>query len=176
MDENDSKILTDIEEVLKRKNDANIDTLVLYSLLSNNMSDVDNIMKISDEHTLEIKAKDLKEFMLNFKISNNILSQMIKNNIDQSTFEEIKTKYNLEINFENIAETRTPPLRSLIGYNNLLKERDYLIDDQLINFLSYLEKGQADNASLTFEELSIIQKESVPVELQDWINKNSLYC
>lgn len=173
---NEKKILSDLTTMLDKKKELNVDTLVLYSLLSTHTQDIDEVLEISDDHVLKIEAKDLKKLMLNFKISNNILSQMIKSNIDKESFEEITKEYNLNLEFENINESKIPPLRSLIGYNNLLKEKDFLIDDCLINFLEYLEKGQADNASLKFEDLSEIQKKSIPLDIQDWIQSNTLYC
>lgn len=176
MNKKDGNILKDLKSIIDRNEESNVNVMILYSLINSSIPYIDNVMELSDEKNLEVNAKDLKKFLINFKVSNNLLSQMIKSNIDEETFMSVSKKCNLDLEYKDVDNLSSPPLSSLIGYNNILKESEHLIDDNLIEFLSYLEKGSADNALLKFEELTNEQKVSLPEDLNIWLANNSVYC
>lgn len=171
----DDEILNNIDNLLKNRKNTNIDTMLLYSLINKNMEDVDKILEIDDEDTVELKAVELKEFLINFKISNEILSEMITNNIDINEVQKINQDYKLTIDLEKINIKKTPPIRTLLGYNNVLDNESHLIDSNLTDFLDFIEKGDADNALFVYEELTSKQKLSIPHEITSWLNQNANY-
>lgn len=170
----EEELIGNLGKFIKDKKDMSADILYLYSLINQNMSKIDEIQKSTNEDdVLEIKANQLQDFFDNFKISNEILAQMINNYMDKSSIEKMKIENDIDYSFENIKVEKIPPIRWLISYSNYLINHPFLVDDNLESFLSFLETGQIDNASLKMDELNVEQIKTIPKHLSIWVSENS---
>ncbi len=171
MEQKDEFILNELNTLFKQNKESKIDTMMLYSILDRNMDNIDVILELEDEDDVQINASQLKEFVMDFKILKNVVLQMIHKNITTQEQEQIKKDYFINSNID--IDNNSPSVSLLMSYNYFLEQQPHLYNSKLESFLDYLQNGNASAAKIAFEDLSFEQKQSIPEQLQLWVQGNS---
>lgn len=171
MENKEKFILNELSQLFENNNNIKLDTMMLYSILERNMENIDLILDLNDDEKIEMNAQELKEFVLDFKILKSVVQQMIHKNISVEEQEKIKKDYFINCQIEE--DDHLPSISHLMSYNYFLENRPQLFNNKLDVFLNHLQSGNATAAKLSFEDLSFDQKQSVPENIQKWIQNYS---
>lgn len=166
------KLLTELEKIIEDNDSFLLKNLISLELIKEYSDDFIPILKCEPDNYIEIDVEVLQNLIRNCKIAESILLQSILNNFNNpQEFKDYCLKNNVEFNFDElfVNKFRIPTIE-LYNYQKMLTRNKELIDDNLLNFLDFLESDQKENASFAYEELNEKQKKSIPIKILRWLD------
>lgn len=170
---NNTKIISDLKLIIEQNESFTHSCLIAGELIQGSVSDFLPILQYENNDSyIEVDVEVLQKLVSNCKIAENIVNQAaLKTFENKRQFEDYCKDKGIELDtYSTFFEKFKIPSAILVSYQKYLIKNKYLIDDNMTNFLDYLESDQKDNASFSYEELSYEQKKSIPETIFEWIN------
>lgn len=167
-----NKILNEVQDIIKQNNNFTKSCLVAGSLIQENIEDMLPVLKYEPDNYIEVDVDVLQKLVSNCKVAENIINQAALNMFEnKSEFEEYCIENDISIDtYKTFFEKFKIPSIVLIQYQRFLMKNKNMIDNNMTDFLDFLESDQKDNASFAYEELSELQKKTIPKNILEWLN------